>query len=160
MPFDQILNSGNRYRSSKMRVLLEIRQYLSDNNHWVKGHVAVDANGDSVAPKDGDVVAVCMIGAIEKFSKSPHEATNCLNMVEETIVDFIKQVVDQKIGAGVPSDEVSYLYKEIKNKIDMKICVADVFNDHPLVTHADILEILDRVIMKLDAVENPHAAVI
>jgi hypothetical protein len=54
-------------------VLKDVRELLSDPNHWTKGAYARDARDNFREPRAPDAVKFCLLGALARFDASEYE---------------------------------------------------------------------------------------
>lgn len=104
---------------SVVEELKQVRDWLSDENHWTKGHYGF-ANGMPIIAMNAE--ATCLVGACQKV-----------------IGDF-----DQ--GWDLARNVISCIDRDIQSlSLDGKLLK---FNDSPETTHSDIMRVLDCAIEK------------
>ena len=65
------------------KVLRNTRELIGNPDSWVKEDEALDGNGDSCDSKDKDACAWCLVGAIDKCSKTLKRFLSVMNFVHD-----------------------------------------------------------------------------
>jgi hypothetical protein len=127
MPFDS-LPAETRPDITVLDVLREMRKKLANPKHWTQRTFARTCRGRSVEYWDPKATKWCLSGAARMCA-----ANNDV----------------RGLAMGIMADE---LVGESSSSV-RRICVV-TWNDHPLRTHAEVLELLDRAIARAE--EKAH----
>lgn len=104
-------------RNRSIEIMKAARVILAEPKHWTKGAMARDATGRPCTSNSPKAVCWCIEGAIEKATRS-------------------------EMYVGTPGYLVAHLLTE---KTDTQHFGVHVWNDDPSRTHAEVLELLDKM---------------
>ena len=124
----------------------QAKQRISNEQNWIKGEMAQDADGKGVLPNNSKAVRFCATGAlcaefdlkIPYFSNFNNRATD----EEKELFELFKSVIRDKTISLPENDR----FEEI-----------EIFNDLGATKHQDVMELFDTVINRLDSEEETNA---
>ena len=108
-------------------VLRDARALIADEARWIKGHFALDEDGEEVPSHSRRACKFCLVGAVR------HAAMTRLGG-NELAPHCVK--LGHMVIASLPTGKHTWMASE--------------FNDNPRTTHADALGVLDRAIERAE----------
>lgn len=115
--------------TSALKVLVSVRELLSDEKRWTQGQEARDVSGDGVPPTSKDAVCWCLLGALYKSALLRQV---CGDLAPEEATEAWMSAVGLTCKIASPDNPDG---------------IGD-FNDRFDTTHADVLRVLDVAIEK------------
>ena len=119
----------------EMKILKKAREIITPEDCWTKGTTARNKQGHPVEAEMDEAVIFCAEGAIQRAAY---------------LQDYPLPPNDHEMGAGEIEAEVICI---LSGEIDQPMSL-NVWNDNPLTTHKDVLELFDRAITNYSGQEE------
>ena len=93
------------------KVLRDTKKLIGNPDSWVKEDEALDGSGESCDAKDKNACAWCLVGAIDKCSKTTKRFLNVMNFVRDPLM--IQPVMFNDHDDTTHDNIIAYLDKHI-----------------------------------------------